>query len=137
MAAHYPELTRISPVCYYGSSNLLKNRQVEDYWEGKFGQGLWGNFFKIMYRKDEAGLLLLEDVTKGPDPMFLLDKTRVLSLKQVLAAVKALATFHGVWWACLRKEVKTDDGKLRLADVEEVYAKGKARHTERKIGART
>ena len=125
LAVHYPELSNISPVCYYGSSNFLKNCQAEDYWEEKCGQGNWGLFFKMIHRKDEAGLLLLEDITKGPDPMFLLDKTQVLSLKQVLAAVKALATFHGVWWAWLRKEAKTEDGKLRLADVEEVYSKGK------------
>ena len=125
LAAHYPELTTISPVCYYGSSNFLENRQAEDYWERKCGHGMWGSVFKMMYRKDEAGLLLLEDVTKGSDPMFLLDKTQVLSLKQVLAAVKALATFHGVWWAWLRKEAKTEDGNLRLADVDEVYSKGR------------
>ena len=127
LAAHHPELTSISPVCYYGSSNFLKNCQAEDYWEAKCGHGNWGFFFKMMHRKDEAGLLLLEDVTKGSDPMFPLDKTRVLSLKQVVAAVKALATFHGVWWTWLRKEAKTEseDGKLRLADVEEVYSKGK------------
>ena len=127
LAAHHPELTSISPVCYYGSSNFLKNCHAEDYWEAKCGHGNWGFFFKMMHRKDEAGLLLLEDVTKGSDPMFPLDKTRVLSLKQVVAAVKALATFHGVWWTWLRKEGKTEseDGKLRLADVEEVYSKGK------------
>ena len=127
LAAHHPELTSISPVCYYGSSNFLKNCHAEDYWEAKCGHGNWGFFFKMMHRKDEAGLLLLEDVTKGSDPMFPLDKTRVLSLKQVVAAVKALATFHGVWWTWLRKEAKTEseDGKLRLADVEEVYSKGK------------
>ena len=127
LAAHHPELTSISPVCYYGSSNFLKNCQAEDYWEAKCGHGNWGFFFKMMHRKDEAGLLLLEDVTKGSVPMFPLDKTRVLSLKQVVAAVKALATFHGVWWTWLRKEAKTEseDGKLRLADVEEVYSKGK------------
>ena len=39
LAAHYPEVTTISPVCYYGSSNFLKNRQAEDYWEVTFGQG--------------------------------------------------------------------------------------------------
>ena len=127
LAAHHPELTSISPVCYYGSSNFLKNCHAEDYWEAKCGHGNWGFFFKMMHRKDEAGLLLLEDVTKGSDQMFPLDKTRVLSLKQVVAAVKALATFHGVWWTWLRKEAKTEseDGKLRLADVEEVYSKGK------------
>ena len=127
LAAHHPELTSISPVCYYGSSNFLKNCHAEDYWEAKCGHGNWGFFFKMMHRKDEAGLLLLEDVAKGSDPMFPLDKTRVLSLKQVVAAVKALATFHGVWWTWLRKEAKTEseDGKLRLADVEEVYSKGK------------
>ena len=59
LAVHYPEVATISPVCYYGSSSLLKNRQAEDYWEGKFGQGKWGLFFKMMYRKDEARLLLL------------------------------------------------------------------------------
>ena len=132
LAVHYPELTTISPVCYYGSSNFLENRQAEDYWERKCGHGMWGSVFKMMYRKDEAGLLLLEDVTKGSDPMFLLDKTQVLSLKQVLAAVKALATFHGVWWAWLRKEAKTEDGNLRLADVDEVYSKGR-RFTIRKF----
>ena len=125
LAVHYPEVTTISPVCYYGSSNFLKNRQAEDYWEGKCGRGMCGSVFKVMHRKDEAGLLLLEDVTKGSDPMFLLDKTQVPSLKQVLAAVKALATFHGVWWAWLRKEAKTEDGSLRLADVDEVYSKGR------------
>ena len=68
--------------------------------------------------------------------MFLLDKTQELSLKQVLAAVKALATFHGVWWAWLRKEAKTEDGKLRLADVDEVYAKGKKRPYRKDEGYR-
>ena len=125
LAVHYPELTSISPVCYYGSSNFLKNCQAEDYWEGKCGHGNWGLFFKMIHRKDEAGLLLLEDVTKGSDPMFPLDKTQLLSLNQVVAAVKALATFHGVWWTWLRKEAKTEDGNLRLVDVEEVYLKGR------------
>ena len=83
------------------SSNFLENRQAEDYWEEKFGNNNVGSFFKMIHCKDEAGLLLLEDVTKGSHPMFLLDKTQVLSLKQALAAVKALATFHGVWWAWL------------------------------------
>ena len=125
LAVHYPWLLSISPVCYYGSSNFLKNCQAEDYWEAKCGHGNWGFFFKMIHRKDEAGLLLLEDVTKGSDPMFPLDKTKLLSLKQVVAAVKALATFHGVWWTWLRKEGKTEDGKLGLADVEQVYSIGK------------
>ena len=125
LAVHYPELTSISPVCYYGSSNFLKNCQAEDYWESKCGHGNWGLFFKMIHRKDEAGLLILEDVTEDSDPMFPLDKTQLLSLNQVVAAVKALATFHGVWWTWLRKEAKTEDEKLRLADVEEVYSKGK------------
>ena len=52
-------------------------------------------------------------------------------LNQVLAAVKALATFHGVWWTWLRKEAKTEEGKQMLADVNEVYSKGrKAPHRE-------
>ena len=123
LAVDYPEVTSISPVCYYGSSNLPKNCQADDYWEAKCGQGNWGVFFKMIHRKDEAGLLLLEDVTKGPDPMFPLDKTQLLSLNQVVAAVKALATFHGIWWTWLRKEARTEN--LRLDDVEEVYSKGK------------
>ena len=131
LAVDYPELTSISPVCYYGSSNFLKNCQAEDYWEAKCGQGNWGVFFKMIHRKDEAGLLLLEDVTRGPDPMFPLDKTQLLSLNQVVAAVKALATFHGVWWTWLRKEAKTEN--LRLDDVEEVYSKGK-KYPTRKNG---
>ena len=57
--------------------------------------------------------------------MFLLDKTQVLSLKQVLAAVRALASFHGVWWAWFRKEANTEDGNLRLADVDDVFSKGR------------
>ena len=85
----------------------------------------------MIHRKDEAGLLILEDVTEGLDPMFPLDKTQLLSLNQVLAAVKALATFHGVWWTWLRKEAKTEEGKQMLADVNEVYSKGrKAPHRE-------
>ena len=64
--------------------------------------------------------------------MFLLDKTQELSLKQVLAAVRALASFHGVWWAWFRKEANTEDGNLRLADVDEVYSKGR-RYPIRKI----
>ena len=131
LAVHYPELTSITPICYYGSSNFLKDCQAEDCWESKCGSGRCGLLFKMIHRKDEAGLLLLEDITKGSDPRFLLDKTQMLSLNQVLAAVKALATFHGVWWAWLRKEAKTEDGKLMLADVNEVYSKGK-RLSERK-----
>ena len=74
LAVDYPELRSISPVCYYGSSNFLKNCQAEANWEAKCGHGNWGFFVKMIHRKDEAGLLILEDVTKGPDPMFGLDK---------------------------------------------------------------
>ena len=63
--------------------------------------------------------------------MLPLDKTQLLSLNQAVAAVKALATFHGVWWTWLRKETRTEN--LRLADVEEVYSKGK-RYPTRKNG---
>ena len=79
----------------------------------------------MLHRKDEAGLLILEDLTKGKEkePMFPFDKTKVLSLNQAKAAVRALATFHGIWWTWLRNP--NEDGKLRLAEVEEVYSKGK------------
>ena len=77
----------------------------------------------MLHRKDEAGLLILEDLTKGTEPMFPFDKTKVLSLNQAKAAVRALASFHGVWWTWMRNP--NEDGKLRLAEVEEVYSKGK------------
>ena len=87
------------------------------------GHGNFGVLFKMLHRKDEAGLLILEDLTKGTEPMFPFDKTKVLSLNQAKAAVRALATFHGVWWTWMRNP--NEDGKLRLAEVEEVYSKGK------------
>ena len=77
----------------------------------------------MLHRKDEAGLPILEDVTKGTEPMFPFDKTKVLSLNQAKAAVRALATFHGVWWTWMQNP--NEDGKLGLAEVEEVYSKGK------------
>ena len=88
LSVHYPELKSIAPVCYYGSSNYLEDYQAEDCWEEKccgYNSKLWmwGLLFKILHRKDEAGLLLLEDLTKGSDPMFLLDKTQMFSLNQV------------------------------------------------------
>jgi len=123
LSEHYPELKAISPICYYGWSNLLNNYQPEDCFEVMCGHGNSGILFKMLHRKDEAGLLILEDLTKGTEPMFPFDKTKVLSLNQAKAAVRALATFHGIWWTWMRNP--NEDGKLRLAEVEEVYSKGK------------
>ena len=62
--------------------------------------------------------------------MFTLDKTKLLSEKQVSAALRTLAIFHGSWWVWLRRQRKAGiqefETIMNLTDIESAFIKQRA-----------
>ena len=59
--------------------------------------------------------------------MFTLDKTKLLSKKQVTAALKTLAIFHGSWWVWLTRQRKAKPQEfetiMNITDIETAFVK--------------
>ena len=62
--------------------------------------------------------------------MFTLDKTQLLSKKQVSAALKTLAIYHGSWWVWLTRQRKAKPREfetiMNITDIEMAFVKQRA-----------
>ena len=125
----FPEISTISPTSYYAYSNY------EDSFRPDCFDKNCGNFCRMIHHKNEAGLIVMEDACQanrqgGLPSMVVIDKTKIMSLKQVTAAVKTLAIFHGTWWVWMRRKKNEDvpefvDSPMNIEDVEYAFMKGK------------
>ena len=61
----------------------------------------------------------------GEPPLMNLDKTKILSKNQVVAALKSLAIFHGSWWVWLTRQrkqgLKEFEHIMNIRDVESAF----------------
>lgn len=66
----------------------------------------------MMTRNQEEGIIIMEDLTKGKDPYFILDKKLIPSIDHVILIIKTAAHFHGVWWKRLNNVEGMDRKKM-------------------------
>ncbi len=88
-----PNLNEFLPTCYYG--------YVEGTDQVANASGLC-SFFCDAKRKAESGILMLEDLSRGPKTFSQVDRVEIpVSVGQFSAAFKFLGHFHGSWWQVL------------------------------------
>ena len=123
----FPELAPLSPTWYFAYSNY------EDSFRADYCDKSCGYFCRAFHHKNEVGIILMENACEedrhtGFPTMVSIDKTKVMSLNQVKAAMKALAVFHGAWWVWLRKKKREEftdyvDNPMNIEDIEEAFMK--------------
>ncbi len=73
-------------------------------------------YWNAFTKKCERGVMVLEDLSRGPEPYKHLDKNRVPSVEQVTFLLGKMAHFHGAWWKVINKDTGTYYSILKSYD---------------------
>ncbi len=93
-----PGLEEFIPDCYYGyvegTDQVVRAKGILDF--------LW----KMRGRKKEQGIIMLQDMSRGPEPFGHIDKTKIVTPEAYSEVLKFLGHYHGVWWQVLNGKSK-------------------------------
>ncbi len=89
------------PKCYFGNVVRDVNGDGDD---DSFPEGTLQLLCGVLFKKDERGVLILEDCSKGETPYYQVDKTKVPSLDLALLVMRQTAHFHGAWWKAIHAD---------------------------------
>lgn len=120
MAAKFPAMKEIAPICYRGYSNFIADDDERFDLKENFCDRHCCLLCWFPFRPKEAGILILENASlnNAEKPFKTIDKSRVPSLEHVKLALKTIAHFHGSWW----KFFNDSDGTFKDAPMSKTEA---------------
>eukprot|EP00095_Tigriopus_kingsejongensis_P004595 maker-scaffold416_size178335-snap-gene-0.28 protein:Tk04595 transcript:maker-scaffold416_size178335-snap-gene-0.28-mRNA-1 annotation:"PREDICTED: uncharacterized protein LOC100203980" len=101
LASKYPPLKDSTPTMYFGSSNFADELRNPGCCKDKCCCLCW-----FPCRSREEGILILEDLSKLPEPFVMHDKVKILPFSHVKMVLDVMAHFHGAWWLFLNAKDK-------------------------------
>ena len=78
-----------------------------------------------LFGKTDNGLLVLEDVfdeERPGGPLHHWDKTKIVTIDAAKVALKAIATYHGIWLSWLRNQDPKTLNNVTSDNFQEVFA---------------
>ena len=78
-----------------------------------------------LFGKTDNGLLVLEDVfdeERPRGPLHHWDKTKIVTIDAAKVALKAIATYHGIWLSWLRNQDPKTLNNVTSDNFQEVFA---------------
>ncbi|XP_059092153.1 uncharacterized protein LOC131887557 [Tigriopus californicus] len=117
LGSKYPELKGISPTLFHGASTFQ-----DDFVSPGCCRKHCCFFAWCLCTKKEQGIMIMEDLTKLPQPYQMHNKIKILPLEHTKLVVDKVAHFHGAWWLLLNDKEIPSDFPLNQAKIKDIYA---------------
>lgn len=117
LGSKFPDLIGLTPSMFHGASSLEQDFLSPGCCREHCCFLAW-----CLCARKEQGIMIMEDLTKLPQPYNMYDKMKVLPMEYAKMVVEKVAHFHGAWWLILNNKLKLDNFPLSLAQVKNIYA---------------